>query len=467
MKKILIDIHPHFNFHNVLSSIKLKKKKSINIEFITFDISLKKNAKFNYLSNKIKFKYDEILNISSDDINIHSDLDRDEIYRYLDLMLSDPKLISIFERSFFYKLYNTKRIRIISTFFFQAINFLRKIKISSYILYASPHNIYNYIMRWACQALSIDVIYIQESLLPWRHYIMLEKKNNKYLFNTGDKWDQNDDFFINDLKQKINQDNYLAPYIKENNKQFFTFAGELENYWKRPDLIFNKFYIYNYYKKITKNFKLPKSDYIFFPLHYSPERSTLPDGGKFFEQFRAIHEIRSKLGNNIKIIVKEHPSIFKYMCHWGERNKNFYKVIHDLGNIIFAPINFPTIKIIKNSSMIISINSSVNFEAALLNKYSFYMSNHRLFGQESTNIKNFINLNKKKTASIILKPYKSNIFNRNWFEKYTYSTEKINFKFLNNIHSMKFERSKFYSKVIQIVINDNIEKNIKRINDVL
>jgi len=34
MKKLLIDIHPHFNFYDVLSSVKSTNNNSVKIEYI-------------------------------------------------------------------------------------------------------------------------------------------------------------------------------------------------------------------------------------------------------------------------------------------------------------------------------------------------------------------------------------------------------------------------------------------------
>jgi len=469
MKTLLVDIHPHFKFINILKSLKLIDKNSIKIQYISFESSLL-NIEFQNLGNKIHYTYDKILDINSTDAIIPEGLDENKIYKFLDIMLSDPRLISIFERSYFTKFYNTKRIRIINILFFQAINFLKRVKPKAYILYATPHNINTYILKWACFSLGIDVVYLQESILPWRFYTIFEKENNRYLLNKGKKWNVYDKLFLDLYKKRLNKNDYIAPYVLQKNQRLFTLAGEIKKYWNRPDLIINKLYIYRYYKKITKNFKIPKSDYVFFPLNFSPERSTLPDGGKYFNQFRAIHEIRSKIGKKIKIVVKEHPSTFKYVCHWGERNKHFYKAIYDLGNVIFAPVNFSLVKLIKNSSTCISINSSVILDSLLLEKKCFYMSDHRIFGAESSNLHKFQNFNKNKIISLLNKPKILNNFNYNWFENYTILPQTINKEWDNSISSFRAERSKNYNimllKLVKLYSKKNIKNYLKPINKI-
>ena len=179
MKTFLIDFHPHFETSTVSKNLKIFNNKSIKIKYISFEKTLQID-KFKNIRNKIHYSYEQILNTYPTNSRILEDLDKNKVYKYLDMMLSDPKLISIFERSYFTKFYHTRRIRTISILFFKALNFLRKIKPMAYIMYASPHNINNYIFKWACRVFNIDVIYIQESLLPWRHYIMVEKDNGKY-----------------------------------------------------------------------------------------------------------------------------------------------------------------------------------------------------------------------------------------------------------------------------------------------
>ena len=99
MKTLLIDIQPHFEFQNILNDLRLANIRSIRTKYISFKKSLG-DVKLKKFSNKIHYTYEEILKFNST-CNIPEDLDKNKIYDYLDKMLSDPKLISIFERSFF------------------------------------------------------------------------------------------------------------------------------------------------------------------------------------------------------------------------------------------------------------------------------------------------------------------------------------------------------------------------------
>ncbi len=64
------------------------------------------------------------------------------------------------------------------------------------------------------------------------------------------------------------------------------------------------------------------NQYVYFPLHYEPERTTNPDGGIFHDQFLTIVFLRKMIPDNIDIIIKEHPSQFFH------RDKGQEDVVH-------------------------------------------------------------------------------------------------------------------------------------------
>jgi hypothetical protein len=475
MKTLLIHISPNEEFGNLLNSLKLINKNLVRFKYIAYEETIK-NFEFKKLIKNINYKYDEILNINSTETFLIDSLDKERVYKYLDTLLNDSKTMSIFERSSFglsslFMTSNTKRIRLISILYFQAIKFLKKVKPKAYIIASTPHSLPEYLIKWACVALQIDVVYLQDSILPWRYYSIFEKDNNRYLLNKSDKWSITDKKIINDLKKKLRNKDYLAPYEVERKNSFknFSLIKEISTTWMRPDLIINKYIVSRYYENLTKKFKLPNSDYIFFPLQFNPERTTLPEGDKYFEQFRALHEIRVKFDKKIKIIVKEHPSTFSLMCHWKERNKNFYKLINNLGNISFAPVNYSTVKLIKNSSLSISINSSVVMETLLLDKYCCYMSGHKFFGKESKNLLNFKKLNKNQINTIFRESNnKKNYFDKYWFENYTFNSSVNSEIFENTLTSLLQGRAKCFEKLIQNLVNiyikNSIKKYLKKIN---
>ena len=109
--------------------------------------------------------------------------------------------------------------------------------------------------------------------------------------------------------------------------------------------------------------------YVYFPLHYEPERTTNPDGGVFQDQLLAIIKLRKLVPDNIAIIVKEHPSQFIY-AEPGSRGRSplFYKLIKNIKELKFISLNENSIKLILNSEMVASVTGSVCIESAILGK---------------------------------------------------------------------------------------------------
>jgi hypothetical protein len=110
-----------------------------------------------------------------------------------------------------------------------------------------------------------------------------------------------------------------------------------------------------------------KTDYIYFPLHFEPERTTNPDGGFFHDQFLALQSLRKFVPDNIKIVVKEHPSQINMSDH-GSRGRSplFYNLIKNLKNTSLIDINHNSVELIKGSKFVATITGTVVIEASLL-----------------------------------------------------------------------------------------------------
>jgi hypothetical protein len=118
---------------------------------------------------------------------------------------------------------------------------------------------------------------------------------------------------------------------------------------------------------IEKNFKKDFDDeypYIYFPLHYEPERVLFRDAYFYADQLAIITNIAKSLPIEYKLYVKEHPM----MKTIGWRDLSFYKFLMKLPNVELVHPSIPPEKIIKNSSMVITIASTAGQEAAFYKK---------------------------------------------------------------------------------------------------
>ena len=109
--------------------------------------------------------------------------------------------------------------------------------------------------------------------------------------------------------------------------------------------------------------------YVYFPLHYEPERTTNPDGELFHDQFIALCFLRKILAPEVKILVKEHPSQFSpAMKGLLGRSSIFYENVRNVQNTHFVKPDTDSTDLIAGSNLVATITGTVGIEAALMEK---------------------------------------------------------------------------------------------------
>lgn len=247
--------------------------------------------------------------------------------------------------------------KIINGIYFHYINQLSLVKnyyliSNSFNRYSDDH--YNYMESISKLNISeletmltnpFDLVY-SKSVKPKVFFEGANKLNSNilkhYYFkfnNSNKKLDSIKDFFLNRLLNQLN---------RYNNRML------LNRY--KPNGTF-------------KDFDAKK--YVFFPLHFQPEATTLPHGGIFDNQLLALNFLLDNLNPKIHIVVKEHPAYFMFTKDElisDYRNKEFYKYINSSNRIIFVNPNEDSSKLIKYSLCVATITGTVAFEALLENK---------------------------------------------------------------------------------------------------
>lgn len=113
--------------------------------------------------------------------------------------------------------------------------------------------------------------------------------------------------------------------------------------------------------------------YVFFPLHYRPERTTNPDGGVFYDQFIPLAMVSEALPDGWRLYVKEHPIQFAEVM-FGEcgRTIDFYEDIARLRGVQFIASDASSKQLTQHAQAVASITGTVCWEAALLGKPAMY-----------------------------------------------------------------------------------------------
>ena len=147
-------------------------------------------------------------------------------------------------------------------------------------------------------------------------------------------------------------------------------------------------------------------DYIYYPLHRTPEGSTQLNGNTFMDQFFLIQSLSKNLPINYKLFIKEHPS----MIEAHSRGNKFYEEISKLPNVEIVDFRISGTEIVKRAKLIVVLDGSSAIEAMLLGVPVLTMANflYNFLGLSVENT-NFSNLNKDILKAINLKKIKSKV----------------------------------------------------------
>ena len=118
-------------------------------------------------------------------------------------------------------------------------------------------------------------------------------------------------------------------------------------------------------KNLIKNLNY-EQNYIYFPLHIDQERTSLLETPFYTDQITFIKNIAKSLPPKYTLFVKEHPT--QSMRHW--RNKNWYKEVMNIPNVVLIHPDVSSKKLIKNCSLVITLSGTAALEAAFHQKAS-------------------------------------------------------------------------------------------------
>ncbi|MBY6070782.1 capsular biosynthesis protein [Marinobacter salsuginis] len=114
---------------------------------------------------------------------------------------------------------------------------------------------------------------------------------------------------------------------------------------------------------IKKYYSAPKQEKFFlYPLHFHPESSTSILAASHVNEYETIKSVAFNLPEGYRLYVKDHISA------WGYPDLGFYKKLAALPNVsVLSPLE-PTKKLIKQSHGVVTLTSTVGYEALLLKK---------------------------------------------------------------------------------------------------
>ncbi len=157
---------------------------------------------------------------------------------------------------------------------------------------------------------------------------------------------------------------YQRKYSNIGRTKSAVFTNKINNF-------FDKKKRYSFINKYLEKNVASNTSFVYYPLHYEPERVLLIDAPYFDNQISVITNISKSLPIEYKLFVKEHP----YMETIGWRDTSFYKDIMNLPNVkLFHPFVSQK-EMLSKCSLVITIAGTTCIEAAFNKKPSIVFTN--------------------------------------------------------------------------------------------
>lgn len=324
------------------------------------------------------WEYDELKSAGGGDYLEFSDI--------FSKIISDPRVAYLLERRFKEDVLSSvfNSVVEVEQICFGAFSILKKVAAERVVFHTPPHHLHDYLFSKVAECLALDVLVVKLSPLPWRAWLCSgvdEQRVVERASGLPEKLTETTELYIRSLSGSYDEampeyERKLASQVKGSMlsvtadiKDFFSVL--LSRHPLRSSFrllaIFRKVKLYREYLAISREFKLPK-DYLVFFLHFQPERTSVPEGLSYSAQWLAIKQISEALPTSTKLVIKEHQAMFRRKLDPRTRDLEFYNAVALLHNVIVAPLDFDTFRLLDSSKTVVTLTGTVGFEALVRNK---------------------------------------------------------------------------------------------------
>lgn len=307
---------------------------------------------------------------------------------FLAMLLTDARVFFLASRHSQSTAFN--HVILIEKIVTNCVNILAACAPSRVIIAGVPHSLQTFIFVRCCELQGISVQIIDVSPIPNRYWIYTD--TNQLLVNSifdseccPLALDPDTVRFI--AEQRVNAgtlDSNGAPISRIGMSNHPAFVNPF--CWKREISYITRLVpkkasrillsLYKSVKKwrLTQSYSryavadIPKCSYIIFFLHYQPEKSSLPEGLGYVQQWLAIRDLAACLPIGWKVLVREHPATFIFQYQLGVRTSDFYESISTLSNVILSDINVDTFDLIDNAEATATLTGKVGFQSIVRGK---------------------------------------------------------------------------------------------------
>jgi hypothetical protein len=303
----------------------------------------------------------------------------DEIVRAL---LSDPRTLYLGER--------THRRRGLSSAFnatvriesacWNALALLGTLQPDRVVFQATPHHIRTWVVGRCAELVGIPVTFTAPTALPWVTKVVVGIDGQRTLAREADGNPAPSERVLEFLKRMRGDHRRAMPLVDR--KRLERYRGR---YWstltevsevsrhhpaKAPVIIVDalrKAYCLRLYQRLAVP-PVEGPPLVALLLHYQPERTTLPEGGWYSHQWLIVRTLAYAAGQvGMRVLVKEHPSVFRLPWNAGFRNADFYNAIAALPNVSLVPLDTDTFDLIDGAAAVATVTGTAMVEAVCRN----------------------------------------------------------------------------------------------------
>jgi len=294
---------------------------------------------------------------------------------FLTTLLTDHRTLLLAERTDGNRLWNGafSQLRCIEKIATNSLSLLIIKNISCFLSEDTPHNRRSWILAKAAEYLNIPVFFFARSPLPWRFWLVrgIEERQpqRQHTHQENIKHEEQavaDFIAINNAQYEKAIPTAERERFHKRHRKMWSWRSELKEICNKKSYFFamlKKRKLYNDYCKLATPVQSVKPRISVF-LHRQPERTSLPEGLFYTQQWLMIRELSLAVSSEWEIVIKEHPSTFlKDDFNPRYRDTNFYVDLAELKNVRLASLDDDPFSLIEASQIVATLTGKVGVQA--------------------------------------------------------------------------------------------------------
>lgn len=257
-----------------------------------------------------------------------------------------------------------------------SLAWLAQTGVEALVFDTTPHEPYSWILATTAESLGLPVFMFQQSPLPWRYWVVRGLSSLQWVdigyarvLDAAEAERRSVDAFI-----ELNTRSYaeaIPPYeavrLSARNGRLWSWAHEARSIASGLGRIRHLHERWRLYRAYTHQVTpaLSKKPNLVVLLHYQPERTSIPEGGMFGQQWLMVESLAASLPAGWVLRVKEHPSTFTGQYRRGYRSPAFFANLATLPSVELVEPLHDTYALVDEASAVATITGTVGVQAII------------------------------------------------------------------------------------------------------